>query len=118
MHSSIAVSVSAPERDPLRSPRLVLDDGKLTRLLLLHGGVFEGQQVAEGDLVTTYKTFTGRKIKEGEKSRLQAFEGLVIAIKHGKEAGATFTVRRVASGVGVIVSTTVGVGIMVSVGTA
>lgn len=37
--------------------------------------------------------------KEG-KFRLQAYEGLVIACKHGQEAGATFTVRRVASGVG------------------
>ena len=35
------------------------------------------------------------------KTRLQAFEGLVLARKHGREAGATFTVRRVASGVGV-----------------
>jgi large subunit ribosomal protein L19 len=33
--------------------------------------------------------------------RRQAFEGLVLAVKHGHEAGATFTVRRVASGVGV-----------------
>jgi len=37
--------------------------------------------------------------KDG-KFRLQAYEGLVIACKHGHEAGATFTVRRVASGVG------------------
>ncbi len=42
-----------------------------------------------------------QKIVEKGKTRLQAFEGLVIAVKHGKEAGATFTVRRVASGVGV-----------------
>jgi len=42
-----------------------------------------------------------QKIIEKGKTRLQAFEGLVIAIKHGKEAGSTFTVRRVASGVGV-----------------
>ncbi len=33
--------------------------------------------------------------------RRQAFEGTVLAVKHGTEAGATFTVRRVASGVGV-----------------
>ena len=33
--------------------------------------------------------------------RKQAFEGLVLAVKHGSEAGGTFTVRRVASGVGV-----------------
>lgn len=40
------------------------------------------------------------KIKEGEKERLQAFEGTVIAKKHGGIAE-TFTVRRVAHGVGV-----------------
>ena len=33
--------------------------------------------------------------------RRQAFEGLVLAVKHGHEAGGMFTVRRVASGVGV-----------------
>jgi len=33
--------------------------------------------------------------------RRQAFEGLVLAVKHGHEPGATFTVRKVASGVGV-----------------
>ncbi len=42
-----------------------------------------------------------QKIKEGNKFRLQAFEGLVLARKHGTEAGATFTVRKVTSGVGV-----------------
>lgn len=42
------------------------------------------------------------KIKEADgKTRLQAFEGMVLARKHGAEIGATFTVRRVASGVGV-----------------
>jgi large subunit ribosomal protein L19 len=42
-----------------------------------------------------------QKIKEKDKFRLQSFEGLVLAHKHGNEAGATFTVRKVASGVGV-----------------
>ena len=42
-----------------------------------------------------------QKIKEGDKFRLQAFEGLVIAHKHGLEAGATFTVRKVSEGVGI-----------------
>lgn len=41
------------------------------------------------------------RIKEGDKVRNQDFEGLIIARKHGSEAGATFTVRKVASGVGV-----------------
>ena len=38
---------------------------------------------------------------EKKKYRLQAFEGLILARKHGSEPGATFTVRKVASGVGV-----------------
>jgi large subunit ribosomal protein L19 len=41
------------------------------------------------------------KIPEKGKFRLQAFEGLVLARKHGNEIGGTFTVRKVASGVGV-----------------
>ncbi len=40
-------------------------------------------------------------LDEKGKYRTQAFEGMVLARKHGGEAGATFTVRRVASGVGV-----------------
>jgi large subunit ribosomal protein L19 len=42
-----------------------------------------------------------QKIKEKEKFRLQAFEGIVLARKHGTEAGGTFTVRKVVDGVGV-----------------
>ena len=43
-----------------------------------------------------------QKIKEANgKTRIQLFEGLVLARRHGSEAGSTFTVRRVASGVGV-----------------
>jgi large subunit ribosomal protein L19 len=41
------------------------------------------------------------KIMEKGKIRLQAFEGLVLSRKHGTESGATFTIRKVASGVGV-----------------
>jgi len=40
-------------------------------------------------------------LDEKGKVRLQAFEGIVLARKHGTEIGATFTVRKVASGVGV-----------------
>ena len=36
-----------------------------------------------------------------EKTRSQAFEGLVLARKHGREAGATFTVRKSIDGIGV-----------------
>jgi len=57
-----------------------------------------------GDSVRVWQKITDRvveKDKVKEKSRLQAFEGLVLARKHGREAGATFTVRRVIDGVGV-----------------
>ena len=40
------------------------------------------------------------KIKEGDKSRIQVFEGTVIAMKHGG-ISETFTVRRVAHGCGI-----------------
>ena len=40
------------------------------------------------------------KIKEGDRERIQTFEGTVIAKKHGG-ISETFTVRRVAHGVGV-----------------
>ena len=40
------------------------------------------------------------RIKEGEKYRLQAFEGTVICKKHGG-INETFTVRRVAHGCGI-----------------
>ena len=57
-----------------------------------------------GDTVRVIQKITERvmeKDKVKEKKRLQAFEGLVLARKHGREAGATFTVRRVVDGVGV-----------------
>lgn len=59
-----------------------------------------------GDTVRVWSKIWEEKIgKKGKgeagKFRLQAFEGMVLARKHGIENGATFTVRRVASGVGV-----------------
>ena len=55
----------------------------------------EVPQFGIGDGVKVYI-----RITEGEKQRIQLFEGTVIA-KHGGGISETFTVRRVASGVGV-----------------
>jgi large subunit ribosomal protein L19 len=52
--------------------------------------------IKAGDTVRVHQ-----KIQEKGKTRIQIFEGLVLARKHGDEPGATFTVRKVASGVGV-----------------
>jgi large subunit ribosomal protein L19 len=49
-----------------------------------------------GDTVRVHQ-----KITEGDKSRIQIFEGLLISRKHGNEAGGTMTVRKVIDGVGV-----------------
>lgn len=58
--------------------------------------------IRSGDTVRVHQ-----KIKEqgkggkGEKIRIQVFEGMVLATKHGAQAGATFTVRKVSNGVGI-----------------
>lgn len=50
-----------------------------------------------GDTIKVYEI-----VKEGDKNRIQVFEGLVIARKHGtKGPNATFTVRKISGGVGV-----------------
>jgi large subunit ribosomal protein L19 len=52
--------------------------------------------IRPGDTVRVHQ-----KIIEKGKTRTQAFEGLVLATKHGHEAGGTFTVRATLSGIGV-----------------
>ncbi|MBN1149790.1 50S ribosomal protein L19 [candidate division WOR-3 bacterium] len=41
------------------------------------------------------------KIKEGDKTLIRLFKGAVIAMKNGKGARGTFTVRKISDGVGV-----------------
>lgn len=53
-------------------------------------------QIRPGDAVKVHQ-----KIKEGDKERIQIFEGIVIAKKHGVGISATITVRKVVEGVGV-----------------
>jgi large subunit ribosomal protein L19 len=52
--------------------------------------------IRPGDTVKIHQ-----KIKEGEKERIQIFEGIIIAKKHGTGISATITVRKVVDGVGV-----------------
>jgi large subunit ribosomal protein L19 len=54
-----------------------------------------------GDLRVGMTVRVHQKLKEGEKGKATTFEGIIIARKHGNEAGASMTVRRVAAGYGV-----------------
>ena len=62
-----------------------------------------GDTVSVLSKIAEEKTSTkaDKKTEKTVKYRSQAFEGIVLARKHGTEAGATFTVRKIASGVGV-----------------
>jgi large subunit ribosomal protein L19 len=51
--------------------------------------------IRAGDTVRVYV-----RIKEGAKTRIQVFEGTVIAMKHGGPR-ATITVRKISNGIGV-----------------
>ena len=53
-------------------------------------------QFRAGDTVSV-----GVKVIEGEKSRIQLFKGIVIAISSGSGSSKTFTVRKISNGVGV-----------------
>ena len=55
-------------------------------------------EVAQFNVGDTVKVYA--KIKEGEKERIQVFEGICIK-KQGGSARATFTVRKSSNGVGV-----------------
>lgn len=52
--------------------------------------------IRPGDTVRVYQ-----KIKEGDQERTQVFEGMVLTRKRSKEMGATITVRKEISGIGV-----------------
>ncbi len=54
-----------------------------------------------GMIVKVHQKIKETNAKGEEKERIQLYEGMVIAVKHGKEAGATVTVRKISDGVGV-----------------
>lgn len=54
--------------------------------------IYNDQKINVGDTVRVHQ-----EISEGKKTRVQIFEGLVIAIKN-REVNKTFTVRKIATG--------------------
>jgi len=58
-------------------------------------------KIKPGITLKIYQKIKELNIKGEEKERIQFFEGMVIAKKHGQEKGGTITVRKISNGVGV-----------------
>lgn len=58
-------------------------------------------EIKPGMTVKVHEKIKEKNAKGEEKERIQIFEGIILAKKHGKEVGATITVRKVSDGIGV-----------------
>ena len=63
--------------------------------------ITQDSELKPGMTVRIYQKIKELNSKGEEKERIQYFEGMIIARKHGKEKGSTITVRKISDGVGV-----------------
>jgi large subunit ribosomal protein L19 len=63
--------------------------------------IIDKTQVKPGMVIRVHQKIKDVNTKGEEKERIQVYEGLVIAHKHGLEPGATITVRKISEGIGV-----------------
>jgi len=59
--------------------------------------------IQPGDIVKVYQKIKeqSKKAKQGKQERIQVFEGVILAIKHGKGISGTITVRKIVGDVAV-----------------
>jgi large subunit ribosomal protein L19 len=65
------------------------------------GRAAKPEELKSGMTVRVYQKIRETNAKGEEKERLQFFDGMIIAKKHGNQAGASITVRKISEGVGV-----------------
>ena len=65
------------------------------------GKAAKPEELKSGMTVRVYQKIKETNSKGEEKERLQFFDGMIIAKKHGNEPGASITVRKISEGVGV-----------------
>ncbi|MDD5527912.1 MAG: 50S ribosomal protein L19 [Patescibacteria group bacterium] len=65
------------------------------------GKAAKPEELKPGMTIRVYQKIKELNAKGEEKERLQYFDGMIIAKKHGNEKGATITVRKISEGVGV-----------------
>lgn len=58
-------------------------------------------EVQPGNTVRVHQVIREKNIKGEDKTRIQIFEGIVLARKHGEGVNATITVRKISNGIGV-----------------
>jgi len=75
---------------------MFLSAGNLMEVIMAQHFSFQDQDISTGDTVRIHQ-----QIVEGDKKRIQVYEGIVIAIKN-RGVGKTFTVRKIGTnGIGV-----------------
>lgn len=62
--------------------------------------IIDKTEIKPGMVVRVHQKIKDVNPKGEERERIQVYEGLVIAKKHGKEPGATITVRKISEGIG------------------
>ena len=58
-------------------------------------------ELKPGQTIRVHQIIKEKNTKGEDKERVQVFEGIIIKQRHGQEAGATITVRKVSDGIGV-----------------
>lgn len=58
-------------------------------------------EIKPGMTIQVHQKIKEKNAKGEEKERIQVYEGMVIARRHGLEKGATITVRKISDGIGV-----------------